>query len=89
MIGSAVSDPLPLASFIFAGTRGLLDEIEVADVNQWERDFYSFLEDKRPGVLSSLTEKKELTKEIEAELTDAIREFTTSFQSRTAATAAS
>src|SRR5690606_11966165 len=45
--------PLSVAkqvAIIFAGTRGLLDDVEVADIPRWEREFYTFLEEKRPGI---------------------------------------
>ncbi len=74
--------PLPVAkqvAIIFAGTRGLLDEIPVGDIARWEREFYTFLEEKRPGILSTLAETGELGKDVEAELTDAATEFTKSF----------
>src|SRR5690606_5787501 len=74
--------PLPVAkqvAIIFAGTRGLLDAIPVGDIARWEREFYTFLEEKRPGILSTLAETGELGKDVEAELTDAATEFTKSF----------
>jgi F-type H+-transporting ATPase subunit alpha len=83
--------PLPVAkqvAIIFAGTRGLLDEIPVADIARWEREFYTFLEEKRPGILATLTDTGELTKDVEAELTDAATEFTRSFLAPSEAPAA-
>ncbi len=84
--------PLSVAkqvAIIFAGTRGLLDQIEVADIARWESEFYTFLEEKRPGILSAITDQKELTKDLEAELTDAIGEFSKSFLAQSTAAAAS
>ena len=84
--------PLSVAkqvAIVYAGTKGLLDEIEVADVARWEREFYTFLEEKRPGILATITEQKELSKDLEAELSDAIREFTQGFLAPSTAAAAS
>jgi F-type H+-transporting ATPase subunit alpha len=82
--------PLSVAkqvAIIFAGTRGLLDDVEVADIGKWETEFYTFLEEKRPGILSAITDQKDISKDLEAELTDAITEFSKGFAARVTKTA--
>jgi F-type H+-transporting ATPase subunit alpha len=82
--------PLSVAkqvAIIFAGTRGLLDDVEVADIGKWESEFYTFLEEKRPGILSTIADQKDISKDLEAELTDAITEFSKGFAARVTKTA--
>jgi F-type H+-transporting ATPase subunit alpha len=80
-------EPIPVAkqvAIIFAGTRGYLDDIEVSDVTRWEQEFYAFLDEKRPGIVATITEQKDLGKDLEAELADAITEFSADFKARLA-----
>ena len=59
---------------IFAVTRGYLDDIDVADIKQWERDFLEFMR-SRPAIAERLREEKALSDELESQLVDAIAEF--------------
>jgi len=77
--------PLTVAqqvSIIFAATRGLLDKIALPDVGRWEQEFHAFLESRRPGILAGITEHKDISKELDAELTDATEEFSRDFAAR-------
>jgi F-type H+/Na+-transporting ATPase subunit alpha len=79
--------PLSVArqvAIMYAGTRGMLDDIEVSDVGRWETEFYAFLDEKRPGILAAIAETKDLGKDLEAELADAIGEFSADFKTRLA-----
>ncbi len=59
---------------IFAVTRGYLDDIDVADIKQWERDFLEFMR-SRPAIAERLREEKALSDELESQLVDVIAEF--------------
>ena len=59
---------------IFAVTRGYLDDIEVADIKQWEKDFLEFMR-SRPAIAERLREEKALSDELESQLVDVIAEF--------------
>src|ERR1700710_660518 len=53
--------PIPVekqVAIIFAGTRGLLDDLPVEDCRQFETDLYRFLENSKPGILTAIREKK-------------------------------
>src|ERR1700760_861989 len=55
--------PLPVekqVAIIFAGTKGLLDDLAVEDIRPFETELYRFLEDSRPGILQQIREKKQL-----------------------------
>ncbi len=59
---------------IFAVTRGYLDDIDVADIKQWERDFLEFMR-SRPAIAERLREETALSDELESQLVDVIAEF--------------
>jgi F-type H+-transporting ATPase subunit alpha len=74
--------PLPVEKqivMVFAGTRGFLDDIEVADVTRFEAELYPFVEAKYPEILEQVRSKKVLDKEIEDLLTKALNEFKATF----------
>jgi F-type H+-transporting ATPase subunit alpha len=69
--------PLPVekqVAIIFAGTNGLLDDLEVADVKGFEQFFFRFLDTGQVGLLRKIVERKALDDEIRAELQKAIKE---------------
>jgi F-type H+-transporting ATPase subunit alpha len=69
--------PLPVEkqiAIIFCGTRGLLSEIPVEKVKDFETEFLNFLELKHKDLLNTIKEGK-LTEEIEQELTDIAAEI--------------
>ncbi len=75
-------NPLSVAkqvAILYVATRGLLDKVELADIGDWERGFYTHLESHRPGILAGITEQKDISKEIEAELIDATEEYSKDF----------
>jgi len=75
--------PLPVekqVAIIFAGTRGLLDDLAVEDCRAFEVELYKFLENSKPGVLNSIREKKAFDKPLEAELTAAINDLKDRFR---------
>jgi F-type H+-transporting ATPase subunit alpha len=60
---------------IFAGTRGYLDTVAVKDVVRFERELLSNIKSKHAGILDSIRTDKELKKDTEAKLADAIAQF--------------
>ncbi|MEM9646362.1 MAG: F0F1 ATP synthase subunit alpha, partial [Planctomycetota bacterium] len=46
---------------LYAGTKGYLDDVEIKQVPQWEKDFLQFARDKHGSVLSDIAEKGELS----------------------------
>jgi F-type H+-transporting ATPase subunit alpha len=71
---------------IFAVTRGYLDDVEVADIKQWESAFLEFMQ-SRPALAERLREEKALSDELESQLVDAIAEFKKIFGGSTVARA--
>jgi F-type H+/Na+-transporting ATPase subunit alpha len=69
--------PLPVEkqiAIIFAGTNGLLDDLEVADIMPFEQSLYRFLESTQSALLPKIRERKAIDDEIRGELQRAIKE---------------
>ena len=82
--------PLPVerqVAILFAGINGYLDAIAIGDLRTFESELYAFLEARAPEVLRGIAEKKQVTDEIKAALTAAVKEFATEFAARKSAVA--
>jgi len=69
--------PLPVEkqiAMIFAGTNGLLDELEVADCRPFEQYLYRFLDASHPTLLQKIRERKAIDDEIKTQLHKVIAE---------------
>jgi len=64
---------------IFAGVRGHLDKVEVANVNRFEASLLAELRAKGPEILASIREKRELTSETEETLKTFVENFAKTF----------
>ena len=74
--------PLPVERqvlVIFAGTRGFLDDVAESDVAAFEPELFRFLETRHADVLARLAADKALSKELEAAVEAAVREFSEQF----------
>jgi F-type H+/Na+-transporting ATPase subunit alpha len=60
---------------IFAGVRGLVDDIPVGDIQKFENGLLNFMEDKHKAVMDKIAEAKKLDDDTEAQVTAAINEF--------------
>ncbi len=69
---------------IFAGTRGFLDDVPVAEVSQWERSMITYMHDRQQALLDELAQAGDLTDAIIQKLTDAINEFKKGYTKPTA-----
>ena len=75
--------PLPVeeqVASIFAGVRGYLDEVPVADVSRFEAEYLSALRDKGKDILAAIRDEGALSREtedrLEAFLSDIAKTFT-------------
>ncbi|MFI5327193.1 MAG: F0F1 ATP synthase subunit alpha [Candidatus Rokuibacteriota bacterium] len=59
-------------AIIFAGTQGLLDDMPVEQIREFETFLFGFLDRKHAQVLGDIANKKELTDDLRAALTTAI-----------------
>jgi len=60
---------------IFAGVRGLLDDIKVADVKRFESGLLNFIEEKHKDIMDTIESEKKVSDETEQKLKDAINAF--------------
>ncbi|HEY0600567.1 F0F1 ATP synthase subunit alpha [Brevundimonas sp.] len=64
---------------VYAGTRGYLDNIAVADIGRFERELLARLHSAHASILDGIRTQKALSKELEAELKAAIEAFAKTF----------
>jgi F-type H+-transporting ATPase subunit alpha len=64
---------------IFAATKGFLDDVEPAQIADFEREFFSFLEAKHSALLKDVREKRQLDDDLEERVRGAIEEFKKGF----------
>jgi F-type H+-transporting ATPase subunit alpha len=60
---------------IFAATRGYLDDVPVNKVGQWEKDFLTFMHDRKSEIWNQIAEKKDMDDELMKKVRAAIEEF--------------
>jgi F-type H+-transporting ATPase subunit alpha len=60
---------------LFAGVRGLVDDIPVADIQKFESGLLNFMEDKHQALIDKIAEAKKLDDDSESQLKTAIEEF--------------
>jgi F-type H+-transporting ATPase subunit alpha len=66
-------------AIIFAGTQGLLDDVEVKDIRAFEDGFYSALESSAADVLGDIEKKKSLDEDLRNRLKEAINNYKQDF----------
>jgi F-type H+-transporting ATPase subunit alpha len=59
---------------IFAGTSGVLDDMAVDEVRDFEQELYRYVETANPGLLRTIMEKKILDDSIKAEMSKVIKD---------------
>jgi F-type H+-transporting ATPase subunit alpha len=60
---------------IFAGTQGFTDDLEVAEIQAFEKGLYQFMDSSRSSLVQRITNEKVLTDETRAELGAALKEY--------------
>ena len=76
--------PLPFSKqilIIFAGTQGLLDDMPVEQLRDFEKGLNSYVEMSNPGILAGIEEKKVLDDDLKGAMTKAIKEYKERFAS--------
>ena len=66
-------------AILFAGTQGLLDDMEVGDIKAFEAGYYPFLDSAHPDILTDITTKKALDDDLRNRLKSAIQEYKADF----------
>ncbi len=76
-------EPMPVenqVAIIYAVNNGLLDDVEVSEIRDWERDFHKYLKSSQKDVLKLIADKKELSDDVVSKLEKAIKEFKEVYQ---------
>ena len=74
--------PLPVekqVAILYAGTQGLLDDVEVSDLRAFEDGYYPYLESSAPAILTDIATKKALDDDLKSRMTAAIKDYKTAF----------
>ena len=66
-------------AILFAGTNGLLDDVEVSDLRAFEDGFYPYLEGSSGSILGEIAKKKALDDDLKGKLTSAIQDYKAGF----------
>jgi len=64
---------------IFAGTRGYLDKVEIANITRFESQMLGEIKAKAPKILQAIRERRELTADTDKELSAFLDNFAKSF----------
>jgi F-type H+/Na+-transporting ATPase subunit alpha len=84
--------PLPFSKqilLIFAGTSGLLDDLPIDQVRDFEDELNRYVETSNPGLLNAIMEKKVLDDDIKAQMTKVVKECKEAFVAERKAVATS
>jgi F-type H+-transporting ATPase subunit alpha len=76
--------PLPFSKqilIIYAGTQGLLDDMPVEQLRDFEKGLYVYVDSTNPGLLKAIEEKKVLDDELRNAMTKIIKEYKERFAS--------
>ncbi len=64
---------------LYAGTAGLLDDVKVESVRDFEEGLYPYMEGVQAAVLNDIATKKTLDDDLKKRMTDAIKEYKQNF----------
>jgi F-type H+-transporting ATPase subunit alpha len=79
--------PMPVEQqvlIIWTATKGLVDDIDVADLKKFEQGLQAFVENTHASLLEKIRERKKLDEELETEMRAAVTEFKQRFTSEAA-----
>ncbi|EPY09550.1 MULTISPECIES: F0F1 ATP synthase subunit alpha [Paenibacillus] len=82
ILKQGVNQPLPVEKQVvslYIATRGHLDEIPVADIQRFENEFHAYLASNQDSIYQSISDTKDLVKENEDALVEAVTKFKKSF----------
>jgi len=82
--------PMPVEQqvlVIWSATKGLVDDIDVADLKKFEQGLLAFVENSRGSLLEKIRQRGKLDEEVEGEMRGAVTEFKQRFTSETASAA--
>ncbi|MBM3759730.1 MAG: F0F1 ATP synthase subunit alpha [Acidobacteria bacterium] len=78
VLKQAQYQPLPVEKqvlIVYAGTSGVLDDLPLDKVRQFESELYRFVDNAHAGILAEIREKKELSDDLKKTINAALKEF--------------
>jgi len=81
-------EPLPMEkeiTILYAGTRGILDDLPVESLGAFEKQLYEYIGNKHPEIFSTLKEAKEINADLDAKMKAALVAFKAEFKASLAA----
>lgn len=67
-------------TILFAGTKGFLDTLPVADLAEFEKELYDYIEANAAGIFETLRDKQVIDDALEAQMRDVITKFAAQFK---------
>jgi len=64
---------------LYALTRGFIDDVEIKDIKEFEYNLISYFNNSKKEIISKLAQLKDLTDELDLEISQAITDFKNSF----------
>jgi F-type H+-transporting ATPase subunit alpha len=64
---------------VYAGTQGLVDQVPVESLKDFERELYAHFDDKHADLLAEIRDKKEISDDLKKKLDKAIKKFIKGF----------
>ncbi len=77
-------EPMPVekqVAVIFATVNGLLDDIEVEKMKEFEKQYLEFMTDKHQDILDKIAEEEDISEEVDKKLKEVVGEFKKGFVS--------
>ena len=66
-------------AILFAGVKGYIDPIPLKEVDRYQKEFISFMENSKPDLLKTIKTEKKISDDLEPKLHAACQEFNTIF----------
>ena len=81
-------EPLPMEreiTILYAGTRGILDDLPIDTLGAFEKQLYEFIGNKHPEIFGSIKESMEINADLDAKMKAALEAFKAEFKASLAA----
>ncbi|HEY0828463.1 MAG TPA: F0F1 ATP synthase subunit alpha [Bacilli bacterium] len=82
VLKQGVNQPMPVekqVASIYTATKGYLDDIALEDIGRFEKEFLAYMDSAQAGILTSIRDSKDLSKDNETALIEAIGKFKKGF----------
>ena len=67
-------------TILFAGSKGYMDSVSTSEIDRYQKEFITFMENSKPDILKEIKTEKKLSEDLENKLHEACKEFNGVFQ---------